>query len=240
MADVVTLDLEARAVLGAGRQDVLDVAERVAEDAVARAFEIGFFPFVLEGLEPFEHGIEPEIHRAHVERRDLRRKCRGRLDALLDRHGRGAAGGDVDHAVRALLDHLQERRERLQRLVGPPVFRVASVEMDDGGTGLGRLDRGLRDLVRRHRQMRRHRRRVDRARHGAADDDLVVVCHVAASPILVRPSTHSRRGYPRRLKPSACPAQRDSRNVSRSCGLRRIWLVLRRAFCIPRRVTTRA
>jgi hypothetical protein len=34
MADVVALDLEARAVLGAGRQDVLDVLEGVLEDAV--------------------------------------------------------------------------------------------------------------------------------------------------------------------------------------------------------------
>ena len=50
MADVVALDLEARAVFRAGRKDVFDVAERVAEDAVARAFEIGLFPFLLEVL----------------------------------------------------------------------------------------------------------------------------------------------------------------------------------------------
>ena len=51
MADVVALDLEARAVAGAGRQDVLDVGEGVLEDAVARAFEIGPLPVVLEFLE---------------------------------------------------------------------------------------------------------------------------------------------------------------------------------------------
>ena len=84
------------------------------EDAVARAFEIGPLPVVLEFLVALEHRIEPEIHRAHVERGDLGLEGRGRLDALLDRHGRRAAGGDVDDAVGALLDHLQERRERLR------------------------------------------------------------------------------------------------------------------------------
>ena len=34
MADVVTFDFEAGAILGAGRQDVLDIGESVAEDPV--------------------------------------------------------------------------------------------------------------------------------------------------------------------------------------------------------------
>ena len=67
-------------------------------------------------------------------------KRRGRAHALLDRHGRRAAGGDVHHHGRALLDHLEERRERLRRLVGPAVLRIARVQMHDGGAGLGRAD----------------------------------------------------------------------------------------------------
>ena len=48
VADVVALDLEARAVLGAGCQDVFDVREGVLEDALARAFEVRLLPVVLE------------------------------------------------------------------------------------------------------------------------------------------------------------------------------------------------
>ena len=48
MADVVALDLEARAVVGASREDLLDVGEGVLEDAFLRAFEIRPFPVVLE------------------------------------------------------------------------------------------------------------------------------------------------------------------------------------------------
>ena len=40
VADVVALELEARAVAGAGRQDVLDVLEGVAEDEVARVLQM--------------------------------------------------------------------------------------------------------------------------------------------------------------------------------------------------------
>jgi hypothetical protein len=38
MADVITLDLEARAIIGTARQDRLNVFEGVAEDAPARTF----------------------------------------------------------------------------------------------------------------------------------------------------------------------------------------------------------
>ena len=67
MADVVALDLEAGAVLGAGGQDVFDVLEGVLEDAVLRACEIGLLPVVLEVLEALQHRVEAEIHRPHVE-----------------------------------------------------------------------------------------------------------------------------------------------------------------------------
>src|SRR5262245_56479770 len=71
MADVIALDLETRAVLGASRENVLDILEGVLEDALARAFEIGPLPVMFEGFEALEHRIEPEIHRAHIERSDF-------------------------------------------------------------------------------------------------------------------------------------------------------------------------
>ena len=51
MADVVALDLEAGAVLGAGGGDVLDVLEGVLEDGVDGLLEIGTLPLVFEVLE---------------------------------------------------------------------------------------------------------------------------------------------------------------------------------------------
>ena len=105
------------------------------------------------------------------------------LDALLDRHGRRAAGGDVHHHVGALLDHLEERREGLRRLVGTAVLRIARMQMHDRGARFGRADRGIGDLLRGHRQMRRHRRRVDRAGDGAGDDDFARLRHELSIPV---------------------------------------------------------
>src|SRR5579862_96520 len=51
------------------------------------------------------------------------------------------------------------------------------MEMDDRGARLGRGDRLLGDLAGGDRQRVGHGRGVDRARHGAADDDLVRLAH---------------------------------------------------------------
>ena len=51
MADIVAFDLEPRAVLRASGEDVLDVRKGIAENPVARTFEVGEFPIVLELLE---------------------------------------------------------------------------------------------------------------------------------------------------------------------------------------------
>ena len=51
MPDIVAFDLEPGAVLRAGGQDVLDIREGIAENAVTRTFEVGEFPIVLELLE---------------------------------------------------------------------------------------------------------------------------------------------------------------------------------------------
>src|SRR5262249_40411386 len=57
------------------------------------------------------------------------------------------------------------------------VLGVAGVQVHDRGAGLRRPDRRFRDLLRRDRQVGRHRRRVDRAGDGAGDDDLVGCRH---------------------------------------------------------------
>src|SRR6516164_842120 len=71
MADVVALAFEARAVIGACCQDLLDIGEGVLGEAGARSFEIRALPIVLELLEPREHRIKREIHRPHIEGGDL-------------------------------------------------------------------------------------------------------------------------------------------------------------------------
>ena len=131
-------------------------------------------------LEAREHRVEPEIHRAHVEARDLRLEGRRGLHALLDRHRRRAAGGDVDDGLGALLDHFQERRERLRRLIRPAVLGIARMQMHDCRAGLRGADRRIGDFARRDRQVRRHRRRMDRAGNRAGDDDFVALGHEVA------------------------------------------------------------
>src|SRR3954468_6802380 len=80
---VVALELETRATLGAGGQDVLDVLEGVVEDdPLVR--EVVTFPLVLEVLETFQHAEQAEVHRAHVQARELRLERCGRGRALLN------------------------------------------------------------------------------------------------------------------------------------------------------------
>jgi hypothetical protein len=115
VADVVALDLEARAVLRARRQDLRDVLERVLEDAIVRPGEVFALPIVLERLVRPEHREQAEVHRAHVERRDLGLELERGTQALVDRHRRRAAGREVQDDVRALPDVggelLEQRRD---------------------------------------------------------------------------------------------------------------------------------
>src|SRR5258708_39498869 len=69
VANVVAFELEAGAVVGTGAQDELDVLEGIPEHEIARAFEIGLFPVVLELLVAIKHRKQGKIHRAHVEAR---------------------------------------------------------------------------------------------------------------------------------------------------------------------------
>src|ERR1700722_11562253 len=131
MPDVIALDLEPRAILRAGRQDLFYGGEGGLENAVARVFEIRPLPFVFERLKALQHRIETEIHRARVERSDLGLELGDRPQPLVDGHCGGAAGSDVNHTIRALLDDAEEGRKAIWRLIGPPVARLARVKMHD-------------------------------------------------------------------------------------------------------------
>ena len=90
MRGVVAFELEPRAVARTTRQDVLDLAERVAKDDILVA-EIAALPLVLQILEAIEQAEQAEIHRA-IQRSKFRLEGGGRLHPLLDGHGRRAAG----------------------------------------------------------------------------------------------------------------------------------------------------
>src|SRR5690606_14696318 len=68
-----------------------------------------------------------------------------------------------------------------RRLGGPAIFVLPGVKMNDGRSCSGRIDGLAGDLFRGDRQIGRHRRRVDRASYGTADDDLRGLLHVFAS-----------------------------------------------------------
>jgi hypothetical protein len=72
MADLVTLELEPRAVRRQSGDRVLDILEGIAEDQVACALKIQPLPSMLERLEAVQHGEQSEIHRSHVQRGKFR------------------------------------------------------------------------------------------------------------------------------------------------------------------------
>ena len=177
MRSVVALELETDAAIAAQAQNGGDVAIGVFEHQIAAAFEVLDFPVVFEILEAFQHREQAEIHRAHVERGDFGLDFGGRTHAFLDRHIGAAAGSDIDRSVGALDDHRQELAEPLRVLGRLAVVRIACMQMQDRGAGIGSLDRRVGDFARRDRQPGRHGRGVDGAGHGAGNDDLALLRH---------------------------------------------------------------
>ena len=98
-------------------------------------------PLVFPFLVAVEHREEAEIHRAHVERAHLGLGAQRRRQPLLQGHAVAAAGGDVDDRVGRLLDARQELHEHFGIRRRPAVLRVARMQMQDRGAGLGRGDR---------------------------------------------------------------------------------------------------
>jgi hypothetical protein len=180
--DVVALELEARAAVFAEvLQRVLDVLERVAEDEVAARLEVLRLPVVFPLGALVEIGVQPEIHRAHVERADFGLGDERRRKPLLHRHIVAAAGGDIDYCIGGRLDLRQELHEDLRIGRWPSVDRIACVQMQDRRTRFGRADRTGCDLVRRDRKIWRHGRGMYRPRHGAGNDDFAGFGHDSPS-----------------------------------------------------------
>src|SRR3546814_5185426 len=78
MANVIALELETGAVLGALAQYGFDILVGILEDQVAAVFQVLSFPFMLEGLEAIQHGKQAEIHGTHVQRGHLGFEGHGR------------------------------------------------------------------------------------------------------------------------------------------------------------------
>ena len=76
------------------------------------------------------------------------------------------------HRIAAALMLRQKLHEDVRIGRRLPGFGVARVQMQDRGAGLRGLDALAGDFFGRYRQVRTHRRRMDRARNGAGDDDL--------------------------------------------------------------------
>ncbi|MNQ87649.1 hypothetical protein D3C85_1028810 [compost metagenome] len=183
VTNVIALNFKAGAVFGTGVEDVSDVAEGIAKDPVVTLGEVWPLPVVLELGETIEHLVQPEVHRSHVQRRQLRLELRHRLQAFFHAHGRRTAGGDVDHHVTLSLDLRQKLTEQIDILARPPINRIASMQVNNRCAGLGGTDGGVGDFLRRDRQVWRHRRRMDGASDGAGDDDRAFFGH-ECSPFL--------------------------------------------------------
>nr|AIA14233.1 Unknown Function [uncultured bacterium] len=177
VGDVIAFELEPGPVLLADAQNGLDVLEGVLEDKVAALFEAFALPFVAEVLEAVQHRVQAEVHRAHVQRRQLGLEQRGRPHPFLHAHVGGTAGGDVDDGVGVALELVQDRSEVLRILRGAAVLRVTGVHVHDRGSGLRGTDRSVGDFLRRDRQVRGHGRGVDSAGDGAGDDDFACCSH---------------------------------------------------------------
>ena len=151
VTDVVALELEARAVCRQRGQCEFDILEGVAKNEIAGAVQILPLPFVLEVLEPVQHRKQAEIHRPHVQRRELRLEADGGFDALFDLHEGAAAAREVHDGIGALLDASEQRLESLRPLVGPAGAGVAGVKMEYRGTRFGGFEPRVDNVVRRNR-----------------------------------------------------------------------------------------
>src|SRR3546814_14637245 len=85
MANVIALELETGAVLGALAQYGFDILVGILEDQVAAVFQVLSFPFMLEGLEAIQHGNQAEIQGTHVQRGNTGLVGPGRSPAPLTR-----------------------------------------------------------------------------------------------------------------------------------------------------------
>jgi hypothetical protein len=150
--DVVALELEARAMGAQGLENAFDIGERVAEDVPARHLEIARLPVVRELLDAVGHGVEPKVHRPHVEGAHLRLHAQGSGQAVVDGHRLRPAGSDIDDRVGLRFDARQELQENVGIGRRLPGVGIAGVEMEDGRPFLRRADGVVGYLLGRDRE----------------------------------------------------------------------------------------
>ena len=147
VAHVVALELEPRPALVAESRRIpsmsLNVLRKTWSRLASRCVASHVIP---ERFVAIEHREEAEVHRAHVERGELRlcRDCPSQ--AFLERHARPAARRDVDDRITLGADLREELHEHVRVRRRPTVAWVAGVKMEDGCAGLRRLDGLISDL----------------------------------------------------------------------------------------------
>src|SRR5216684_5296750 len=73
VADIVALEFELRAAtLAELLKNMLDIFESIPENEIPRVFQVLRLPVEFPFLVTLKHGVEAKIHRAHIERADLR------------------------------------------------------------------------------------------------------------------------------------------------------------------------
>ena len=161
-------------------EHVLDVGVGGYEGLGPGGLQVRLFPVVLElALVTVDHREAAVVHRAQVQRAQLRLELDHALQPLLDAHPGAAAGGDAHDHVAAFLDPLRVLGEQGRIGRRAAVLRIPGVQVQHGGARLRGGHALVDDIADRIRQVRRHRRGVPGAGEGAGDDDLA--CHRATS-----------------------------------------------------------
>lgn len=89
-----------------------------------------------------------------------RASCQGKFNVFEGVAENQIAAGQIQNRIGSVLDLQQEFSKSLGALIGLAGHRIASTKVNDGGPGLGRLNRSFNNFLGRHRQVGRHRRRI--------------------------------------------------------------------------------
>src|SRR4029450_12256992 len=124
-----------------------------------------------------DKSVEPEFHRSHVQRRKLRLKTEGGLKPLLDGHRLRTASRDVDDDVGSCRNPRQAVPEKGGVLDRLAVLGLPYVYVHDCRPGPRCVNRALRNLGWRDRQVPGHRRGVNSPGDRTRNDDLALFAH---------------------------------------------------------------
>ena len=146
--DVVALDLEARAVVRARGQDVLDVLERVPEDAlVGRRRGTSRSQSCLNSLKRFSIGNRPKFIEPMLSDATSGLSCSAGCSRSSIVIVAAPPVVKLSTTFERRLMSGANSRKYFGSCVGLPVDRIARVQMHDRGARFGRADRGVGDLA---------------------------------------------------------------------------------------------